>query len=238
MDSPLWMAEERLVSDRCVAVLAGGLSHERDVSLRSGRRLSAALRSAGVTVEDGTPTSSLLARLREHRPDAVVVALHGGEGEGGSIQTVLEMLDVPVRRRRLARVPAGVGQADREDRAGARRARDAGLGGAAAQHVPRARRAAGADRDGRPARAADDAQAGAGWLGAGRAGGARRGGPAGGDGRLPRLLRDRARRAVRRGRRGGGHGDRRAGRARGAAGGGDRSGDAASTTTPPATPPG
>ena len=83
------------MSDRCVAVLSGGLSHERDVSLRSGRRLSAALRSAGVTVEEWDADASLLARLRDQRPDAVVVALHGGEGEGGSIQTVLEMLDVP-----------------------------------------------------------------------------------------------------------------------------------------------
>jgi len=95
MDSPLWMVEERVVSDRWVAVLSGGLSHERDVSLRSGRRLSAALRSAGVTVEEWDADASLLARLREQRPDAVVVALHGGEGEGGSVQTVLEMLDVP-----------------------------------------------------------------------------------------------------------------------------------------------
>jgi D-alanine-D-alanine ligase len=95
MDSPLWMLEERVVSDRCVAVLSGGLSHERDVSLRSGRRLSAALRSVGVTVEDWDADATLLTRLRDQRPDAVVVALHGGEGEGGSIQTVLEMLDVP-----------------------------------------------------------------------------------------------------------------------------------------------
>jgi D-alanine-D-alanine ligase len=95
MDSPLWSVEERVVSDRCVAVLSGGLSHERDVSLRSGRRLSSALRSVGVTVEEWDADSSLLARLREQRPDAVVVALHGGEGEGGSIQTVLEMLDIP-----------------------------------------------------------------------------------------------------------------------------------------------
>ncbi|OLF18299.1 D-alanine--D-alanine ligase family protein [Actinophytocola xanthii] len=83
------------MSDLCVAVLSGGLSHERDVSLRSGRRLSSALRSAGIGVEEWDADSSLLSRLREHRPDAVVVALHGGEGEGGSIQTVLEMLDVP-----------------------------------------------------------------------------------------------------------------------------------------------
>ncbi|GAA3534813.1 D-alanine--D-alanine ligase [Amycolatopsis ultiminotia] len=81
--------------DRTVAVLAGGLSHERDVSLRSGRRLSAALRAEGLTVDEWDTDAGLLERLRTQRPDAVVVALHGGEGENGSVQTVLEMLDVP-----------------------------------------------------------------------------------------------------------------------------------------------
>ena len=78
-----------------VAVLAGGLSHERDVSLRSGRRLSAALREQGLTVEEWDTDAGLLDRLRTQRPDAAVVALHGGEGENGSVQTVLEMLKVP-----------------------------------------------------------------------------------------------------------------------------------------------
>jgi D-alanine-D-alanine ligase len=76
-------------------VLAGGLTHERDVSLRSGRRLSAALRSVGVSVEEWDADSTLMTRLREERPDAVVIALHGDQGEGGSIQTVLELLGVP-----------------------------------------------------------------------------------------------------------------------------------------------
>ena len=83
------------MSDRWVTVLAGGLSHERDVSLRSGRRVSAALRSAGVAVEEWDADAALLPRLREHRPDAVVIALHGGEGENGSIQTILELLGIP-----------------------------------------------------------------------------------------------------------------------------------------------
>jgi D-alanine-D-alanine ligase len=83
------------VSDRWVAVLSGGLSHEREVSLRSGRRLSAALRHVGVTVTEWDADSRLLSRLREERPDAVVIALHGGEGENGAVQSVLEMLDVP-----------------------------------------------------------------------------------------------------------------------------------------------
>jgi D-alanine-D-alanine ligase len=81
--------------DRWVAVLSGGLSHEREVSLRSGRRLSAALRSAGLTVDEWDADANLLARLRGDRPDAVIVALHGGEGENGAVQNVLEMLGVP-----------------------------------------------------------------------------------------------------------------------------------------------
>ncbi|HEX8870329.1 MAG TPA: D-alanine--D-alanine ligase [Lentzea sp.] len=83
------------MADRMVAVLSGGLSHEREVSIRSGRRLSAALRSVGVTVEEWDADSSLLTRLRSSRPDAVVVALHGGEGENGSVQAILEMFGVP-----------------------------------------------------------------------------------------------------------------------------------------------
>lgn len=78
-----------------VAVLAGGLSHERDVSLRSGRRLSAALRAQGLTVEEWDTDAGLLSRLRADRPDAAVIALHGGQGENGSVQTILEMLQVP-----------------------------------------------------------------------------------------------------------------------------------------------
>lgn len=83
------------MSEQVVAVLAGGLSHERDVSLRSGRRLAAALRSTGLTVEEWDTDAQLVSRLHEQRPDVVVIALHGGEGENGSVQTVLEMLDIP-----------------------------------------------------------------------------------------------------------------------------------------------
>ncbi|GAA4838283.1 D-alanine--D-alanine ligase [Actinomycetospora corticicola] len=81
--------------DRTVAVLAGGLSHERDVSLRSGRRIAAELRDAGATVDEWDTDAALLGRLRDTRPDAVVVALHGGEGENGAVQSVLELLGVP-----------------------------------------------------------------------------------------------------------------------------------------------
>jgi len=83
------------VTDRIVAVLAGGLSHEREVSLRSGRRVAGSLRAAGATVFEWDVDSSLVERLRVERPDAVVIALHGGEGENGAIQAVLELLGVP-----------------------------------------------------------------------------------------------------------------------------------------------
>jgi D-alanine-D-alanine ligase len=83
------------VTDRTVAVLAGGLSHERDVSLRSGRRLSSALRNIGLHVEEWDIDGTLVDRLAVGRPDAVVVALHGGVGESGAVQSVLELLRVP-----------------------------------------------------------------------------------------------------------------------------------------------
>jgi D-alanine-D-alanine ligase len=83
------------VTDRTVAVLAGGLSHERDVSLRSGRRLSSALRDVGLHVDVWDIDATLIGRLTGSRPDAVVVALHGGAGENGAVQSVLEMLRVP-----------------------------------------------------------------------------------------------------------------------------------------------
>jgi D-alanine-D-alanine ligase len=83
------------VTDHTVAVLAGGLSHERDVSLRSGRRLSTALRETGMYVEEWDIDARLVGRLTGSKPDAVVVALHGGAGENGAVQSVLEMLQVP-----------------------------------------------------------------------------------------------------------------------------------------------
>lgn len=78
-----------------MAVLAGGLSHEREVSLRSGRRLAGALRAVDVDVREWDVDAALLERLRTDRPDVVAVALHGGEGENGAVQQVLELLGVP-----------------------------------------------------------------------------------------------------------------------------------------------
>jgi D-alanine-D-alanine ligase len=78
-----------------VVVLAGGLSHERDVSLRSGRRVSEALRDAGVEVEERDVDASLLSVLRRDRPACVFPLLHGETGEDGALREVLEVLGLP-----------------------------------------------------------------------------------------------------------------------------------------------
>ncbi|MBB4917038.1 D-alanine--D-alanine ligase family protein [Streptosporangium saharense] len=78
-----------------VLVLAGGLSYEREVSLRSGRRVSEALRAVGIPVETRDTDASLVPSVLADPPDAVFVTLHGGAGEDGAIRSVLELLSVP-----------------------------------------------------------------------------------------------------------------------------------------------
>lgn len=78
-----------------VLVLAGGLSHERDVSLRSGRRVAEALRDAGCRVEVRDVDADLLPTLRRQAPDVVWPLLHGATGEDGAIRDVLDLLGVP-----------------------------------------------------------------------------------------------------------------------------------------------
>jgi D-alanine-D-alanine ligase len=80
---------------RHVVVLAGGLSHERDVSLRSGSRLYESLRHLGMEVTLRDVDSDLIPWLVETKPDAAIIALHGGRGENGAIQGVLEMVGIP-----------------------------------------------------------------------------------------------------------------------------------------------
>lgn len=80
-----------------VLILAGGLSAERDVSLRSGRRVAKALRSARPDwdVVERDVDASLLAALATDAPDCVVPLLHGSAGEDGAVRDVLECLALP-----------------------------------------------------------------------------------------------------------------------------------------------
>ncbi len=78
-----------------VVVLAGGISHERDVSLRSGRRVADALTAAGHRVVLRDPDAGLLPFLVNERPDVVFPALHGSSGEDGSLLELLAAIGVP-----------------------------------------------------------------------------------------------------------------------------------------------
>ncbi len=80
---------------KTVAVLMGGMSAEREVSMETGRAIAAALRELGhqaVEVEAGTDLATVLERIR---PDAAFLALHGRLGEDGTVQGLLEMLRIP-----------------------------------------------------------------------------------------------------------------------------------------------
>ncbi|MEX1080112.1 MAG: D-alanine--D-alanine ligase [Homoserinimonas sp.] len=78
-----------------VVVLAGGISHERDVSLRSGRLIADSLASQGVSVELRDPDATLFGYLEETRPDVVWPALHGASGEDGSLRSLLDLAGIP-----------------------------------------------------------------------------------------------------------------------------------------------
>jgi D-alanine-D-alanine ligase len=78
-----------------ILVLAGGLSYERDVSLRSGRRVLDALRSVGLDAELRDVDVTLLPTLAADPPDAAFIALHGATGEDGSLRGVLDLVGVP-----------------------------------------------------------------------------------------------------------------------------------------------
>jgi len=79
-----------------IVVLAGGLSHERDVSLRSGRRVAEALRSTGAEVTVHDVDADLVPVLTELAPDLVWPLLHGASGEDGSVRDVLALLGLRV----------------------------------------------------------------------------------------------------------------------------------------------
>src|ERR1700740_993057 len=78
-----------------VVVLAGGLSAEREVSLRSGQRVRDALAEAGIGAVGGDAGGGLLPQLRAGPPSAVFPVIHGASGEDGAIREVLGLLGTP-----------------------------------------------------------------------------------------------------------------------------------------------
>jgi D-alanine-D-alanine ligase len=78
-----------------VAVLMGGWSAEREVSLRSGRACADALRRRNYRVTEIDVTPDIAAALAAAKPDVALNVLHGRPGEDGTLQGVLEVLGVP-----------------------------------------------------------------------------------------------------------------------------------------------
>jgi D-alanine-D-alanine ligase len=85
-----------------VAVLKGGRSLERQVSLKSGARVQDALHRLGHEVIAIDVGSDLVDRLSAARPDLAFVALHGRDGEDGTVQELLEVLDIPYTGSRVS----------------------------------------------------------------------------------------------------------------------------------------
>lgn len=78
-----------------VAVLKGGHSLERQISLKSGARVGDALGRLGHEVEEIDVGADLVERLSSKRPDVSFVAMHGRDGEDGTVQELLELLAIP-----------------------------------------------------------------------------------------------------------------------------------------------
>ncbi len=80
-----------------VLVVCGGFSNERDVSLVSGQKVAQTLKKCGyqVVLHDLTSSDQLLRVLESEKPDVVFNALHGSWGEDGTIQSFLDLLQIP-----------------------------------------------------------------------------------------------------------------------------------------------
>lgn len=78
-----------------VAVVSGGISLEREVSLRSGHRVANALEDAGHHITSLDLDGHVVDKLTADRPDVVFLAVHGAAGEDGTVQSLLEVLELP-----------------------------------------------------------------------------------------------------------------------------------------------
>jgi len=78
-----------------IVVLAGGISHERDISLKSGRRVADALLEKGAQVVMREPDHDLLENLRQDKPDVIWPVLHGASGEDGALRDILALTGIP-----------------------------------------------------------------------------------------------------------------------------------------------
>jgi len=78
-----------------IGVLFGGLSAEREVSLRSGKAVFKALKSIGYNAIVIDAKDDFYAKLKKQKIEQVFIALHGGHGENGAVQGMLEIMGIP-----------------------------------------------------------------------------------------------------------------------------------------------
>ena len=123
-----------------VAVLKGGRSLERGVSLRSGARVEDALERLGHEAVPLDAGGELVERLRRERPDVAFVAMHGPGGEDGTVQELLEILGIPYTGPGVAACARCMDKVARQARAPRGRGPDARLVRLQPDRLPRARR--------------------------------------------------------------------------------------------------
>lgn len=83
------------LKNKKIAVLCGGRSGEREVSLRSGKRVFDSLKQQGFDVQQFDLADDLITTLKQMKIDLVYIALHGRWGEDGSVQGLLEIANIP-----------------------------------------------------------------------------------------------------------------------------------------------
>ncbi|HUT52573.1 MAG TPA: D-alanine--D-alanine ligase [bacterium] len=82
------------LKDQVIGVVMGGVSAEREVSIKSGKAVAEALRSLGYSVREVEVDAGAADQLREARIDVAFLTLHGGWGEDGRVQALCEMLRI------------------------------------------------------------------------------------------------------------------------------------------------
>src|SRR4030043_82693 len=84
-----------MITDKKIGVLMGGRSAEREVSLRSGNAVYTALKGLGYDAVAIDTDSEICEALRREKIKIAFIALHGGDGENGAVQGMLEVLGIP-----------------------------------------------------------------------------------------------------------------------------------------------
>ena len=89
------ISKGKLAAKLKIQILAGGISHEREISLKSARRVADALTEVGATVIIREPDENLLANIKKDKPDVIWPVLHGASGEDGALRDILALTGVP-----------------------------------------------------------------------------------------------------------------------------------------------